>query len=64
MELAIEPVVHVREWSIDRIHYLSESDIPEDYLDALAIAAEFEEWLNIPEGLNELDYMCIERLED
>ena len=57
METTIEPVVQIREWSIDRIHQLSEED---EYLNALAIAEEFDEWLHLPEGESEIDYMCIQ----
>ena len=42
METAIEPVVQVRDWAIDRIHELSEYDIEA----AHSIQSEFSEWLN------------------
>jgi hypothetical protein len=61
METAIEPVVRVRDWAIDRIHELSDQDDPFNYLNALAIADEFEEWIHIPEGTDEIDYLCMEQ---
>jgi len=60
METMIEPVVQIRDWSIDRIHQLSEQN---EYLNALAISEEFDEWLFIAEGENEIDYLCIERID-
>jgi hypothetical protein len=59
MKATIEPVVQVRDWSIDRIHQLSESDSLEDYMNAVSIASEFDEWINIPDNISELDYMYI-----
>jgi hypothetical protein len=63
METTIEPVVQIRDWSIDRIHYLADTGNIDQQLNAVAIAEEFEEWINIPEGENELDYLCLEREE-
>ena len=60
MEKTIEPVVQIREWSIDRIHHLAEHGSLEQQFDAVAIAEEFDEWINIPEGVKELDYLCLE----
>jgi hypothetical protein len=60
METEIEPVALVREWTIDRIHFLAESENVQDHLNALSIAEEFDEWINIPEGLVELNYICLE----
>jgi hypothetical protein len=60
METQIEPVPHVRDWCIDRIHHLADHGGMEDQLNALAIASEFDEWINIPEGTQELDYLCLE----
>ena len=60
METQIEPLAFVREWSIDRIHFLAESEDSQDHLNALAIAEEFDEWINIPEGIVELNYICLE----
>jgi len=63
METTIEPVVQIRDWSIDRIHHLADTGNIEQQLNAVAIAEEFEEWINLPEGQNELDYLCLEREE-
>ena len=60
METQIEPVPYVRNWSIDRIRHLADNGGMEDQLNALAIASEFDEWINIPEGMQELDYLCLE----
>jgi hypothetical protein len=57
METQIEPIVQVRDWAIDRIESLCEQD---RYKNAVALSAEFEEWLDIPEGNQEIDYLCIE----
>ena len=37
MENSIEPIVQVRDWSIDRIHHLADTG------DAVAIAEEFDD---------------------
>lgn len=63
METTIEPVVQIRDWSIDRIHHLADTGNIEQQLNAVAIAEEFQEWINLPEGENELDYLCLEREE-
>ena len=59
METKIEPVAYLRDWSIDRIHTLADGNF-DDQLNAIAIAEEFDEWINLPEGLNELEYLCVE----
>ncbi len=53
METQIEPIVQVRDWAIERIR------TAEDYDIALAIAGEFEEWLDL-EGQDEISYLCLE----
>jgi len=63
METTIDPVVQIRDWSIDRIHHLADTGNIEQQLNAVAIAEEFEEWINLPEGENELNYLCLEREE-
>ena len=56
METTTEDIVaHVREWSLDRA-----SDMSINKEDARAILAEFYEWINIPEGTHQLDYLCLE----
>jgi hypothetical protein len=60
METVIEPVVQIRDWSIDRIHQLAETGDIEQQFNAVAIAEEFDEWINLPEGENEINYICIQ----
>ena len=59
METQIEPVVQVRDWCIDRIRVLSESDHKNDHLNAIAIAEEFHDWINISDN-SDIDYICLE----
>ena len=59
MERTTEPVPVIREWSISRIHELADGDI-EAQFDAVAIAEEFDEWINIPPDQEELTYLSIE----
>jgi hypothetical protein len=59
MNAKIEPVAQIRNWSIERIHELAEGNI-ESQFDAVAIAEEFDEWINLPVGKNELEYLCLE----
>jgi len=61
METMTEPVVQIRDWSIDRIHHLADAGGVENQFNAVAIAEEFDEWINIPDGARELDYLCLER---
>jgi hypothetical protein len=62
METEIEPLpLKLRDWSIDRIHYLADTGNIEQQLDAVSIAEEFDEWINLPnEGEYELNYLCLE----
>ena len=64
METMIEPIVHVRDWSIDRIHELAEFDDIQSQLNALAIAEEFDEWIHLQEGVNQLKCLVIETKEN
>ena len=57
METQIEPVVQVRNWAIRKIELLHEAD---RHKNAQALLAEFDEWINIPEGVEELDCLCLE----
>ena len=59
MEIQIESqsVAQIRDWAIHKIELLHEAD---RHRNAKALAAEFDEWINIPEGVDELDYICIE----
>ena len=54
MKKTIEPVEYIRQWSIDRIHHLADAETMDGYFDAIAIAEEFDEWINLPEGSNHL----------
>ena len=60
METQTEPVVQVRDWAVDKIETLTQHGNAVDQLNALAIIDEFHEWLDIPEGTQELDYLCLE----
>jgi len=63
MEDSIEPIVQVREWSIDRIHHLADTGSLQQQFDAVAIAEEFDEWINIPQGQEEVEYLSLEDLD-
>jgi hypothetical protein len=52
-------VAHVRDWAIDKIELLHESD---RHRNARALLAEFEEWIE-PEG-DELEIVSLEQEED
>jgi hypothetical protein len=53
METQIEPVVQVRDWAIERIETIK------DQRDALALVAEFDEWIDIDDE-EEITYFCLE----
>lgn len=57
METQIEPVVKVRDWAIEKIEMLYKADI---HRNADALLAEFDEWINISDGKEEIDYLCLE----
>ncbi len=52
-----ESVAQVCNWAIRKIELLHEAD---RHKNAQALLAEFDEWINIPEGVKELDYLCLE----
>jgi hypothetical protein len=56
-QIESEPVAQVRDWAVRKIELLHEAD---RHRNAKALAAEFDEWINIPDGTEELDYLCIE----
>ena len=56
-QIESEPVAQVREWAMNKIELLHEAD---RHKNAQALLAEFDEWINIPEGTEELDYLCLE----
>jgi hypothetical protein len=53
-------VNQVKEWAVKKIDLLHEAD---RHKNAKALASEFDEWINIPEDTEELDYLCIEDQE-
>lgn len=57
LEIESEPVAQVQQWAMSRIDSLHDQD---RHRNAKALAAEFDEWINISEGTEELDYLCIE----
>lgn len=57
MEIVTEPVIEVREWAIQKIQNLHDAD---RHRNAKALAAEFDEWINLPCGEDEISYICIE----
>ena len=56
-QIESEPVAHAREWAMNKIELLHEAD---RHRNANALLAEFDEWINIPEGTEELEYLCLE----
>ena len=56
-QIESEPVAQVRDWAVKKIELLHEAD---RHRNAQALLAEFDEWINIPEGVEELDYLCLE----
>jgi hypothetical protein len=59
LETSIEnPYVNqLRDWAIQKIELLHEAD---RHRNARALEAEFSEWIHIPEGTQELEYLSIE----
>ena len=56
-QIESEPVAFVREWAMNKIELLHEAD---RHKNAQALLAEFDEWINLPEGTEELEYLCLE----
>jgi hypothetical protein len=56
-QIESEPVAFVREWAINKIELLHDAD---RHKNAQALLAEFDEWINIPDGVDQLDYLCLE----
>ena len=56
-QIESEPVAHAREWAMNKIELLHDAD---RHRNANALLAEFDEWINIPEGTEELEYLCLE----
>ena len=56
-QIESEPVAQIREWAMNKIDLLHDAD---RHKNAQALLAEFDEWINIPEGVEELNYLCLE----
>jgi hypothetical protein len=56
-QIESEAVAQAREWAMNKIELLHESD---RHKNARALAAEFEEWINIPDDTETLEYLCLE----
>lgn len=52
-----EGLSDIRDWAIRKIELLHEAD---RHRNARALAAEFDEWINIPDDVDEIDYISIE----
>jgi len=63
MEKVIEPLPIIRDWSINRIHELAEGDT-ESQFNAVSIAEEFDEWINISDDTDEITYLSLENLNE
>jgi hypothetical protein len=50
-------VLQAKEWAVKKIDLLHEAD---RHRNAKALAAEFDEWINIPDGTKEMEYFCLE----
>ena len=59
-EIESQTVSDVRDWAVRKIELLHEAD---RHRNAKALAAEFNEWINIPDGIEELEYLSIENEE-
>ena len=57
METQTDPVNQIRDWAIGKIELLHEAD---RHRNAKALLAEFDEWINLPEDQDEIEYLCIE----
>ena len=56
-QIESEPLLQVRDWAIEKIQLLHDAD---RHRNAKALLEEFDEWINIPEGADEIDYLCLE----
>ena len=56
----LNPVNFVRDWAIQKIELLHEAD---RHRNADALLAEFDEWINLPDGVDEIEYLSIEEDE-
>ena len=56
---------HVYTWALKRIDFLSNNCInDQNFKDSMAIASEFEEWIDAKElGVDEIDIMVLENID-
>lgn len=54
------PVNDAKEWALNKIRSLHEAD---RHRNAMALQSEFDEWINIPDGIDEIEYMYLENPE-
>ena len=59
METQTDPVNYVRDWAIDKIDKLHDAD---RHRNARALLAEFDEWINLPDGVDEIEYFCLDEI--
>jgi hypothetical protein len=52
-----EKISILRDWAVNKINNLHESD---KHRNAKALAAEFDEWINVPEDSDEIEYLCLD----
>jgi len=55
----VEPVIVIRDWAMRKIDLLHEAD---RHRNANALAAEFDEWINLPDDSDEITYYCLDDL--
>jgi len=59
-EIESESITQVRDWAIKKIKLLHESD---RHTNAEALFAEFNEWINISDEVETIEYLCLEKEE-
>ena len=52
---------HARDWAVNRIESLHEAD---RHKNAKALEAEFCEWIHIPDGVEVIDYISLEEIQE
>jgi hypothetical protein len=60
VKIECESIHHAREWAMRKIDLLHEAD---RHRNARALEAEFNEWIHIPDGVDEFEYISIENPE-
>ena len=55
-----DPVNHARDWAIEKIQMLHEAD---RHRNANALMMEFDEWINLPDDVDEIEYCYSEYSE-